>query len=153
MTETTYEFLLKQGLSLFLFVLIGFVFFCCLLYLFGTLCDRQPKYSKYAVMLIWGFTLAQCIVYLFSGHFVVGLIGICHHLLTISAILEIPEIELFKPKFMMGAISSGVAQIVLIMYLFSGKFKFYEWVLIFFTYDLIVIFAVASMKFNGKRTV
>ena len=150
---TPMTFLFHHGISLFLFIIIGFVFFCCLLYLYGVLCDRQPKYARLIAICVWIFTFLQCIFYFFTDHIVIGVIGVIHHVCSISAILTIPNIEPFSKLFMFTGGSSSMAQITLMVCLFSGQFKFYQWVLLFFTYDLIVFFIVASLQIGGKRSI
>ncbi|ELP91459.1 hypothetical protein EIN_155860 [Entamoeba invadens IP1] len=131
----------------------GFCCFCCMLYMFGVLCDRQPKFARGAVMFIWVLTFLQSFMLFRTYKWYVPVLAILHHMMTIPLVFQIPTIVIYSALFYLVIASTCVSHMVTLAVFFFNKYQLHELVFVFITFHTVVVFIISSLKFNEERVV
>ena len=147
------DFMMKYGVGTVGLIVVMLLFFFCLMYLFGVLCDRQPRHAKYIMMGVWIITFVQCILDFFNYPFYVGLIGCVHHIICFVNILNVPNIKVFSPTFYGILMTTFISQILILFVIFFGEFTLYQALFIVATHHMVSFILISSVQVEGKRVI
>ena len=149
--DDLFDFFGNYGFAFLGVLILGLGCFCCLLYTFAVLCDKNAQLARQLCIVLWGISFLQNL--LMFNHYpwyfcVAGLMQECIVLLLVN---QIPSINLQSKVFYCFFATTLMLQGCLLYVFFTYQYRLYELLIILVTLYTTPILALTSIQVSGER--